>query len=303
MKTTERHVALILEQAQVTAVEIAHSPKGFTLTAAGSFASSLNFDDQDLFTQPGSAQREKAFAQELLSFFKKIGCGSRSFAFGLNSKMIVVQTIPTDASLTDSELDQHSLWELSEYALVKNPNAFSVSAMVLDSNAETQVNTTVIVAVRKMFVNFLASVCKQLNGNLNIVDVDHFGAENAFAFNYPEIAAKRTLLVGADENSFDASVVVNGETKNLVTMEWSTENDMAQLAGYVKDVDVQAVYFHGRIVSPAMVASLKQFVSIPVEIMNPFKNVALPKSLRNYGEIENRKQEYAAAVGLAMRAE
>ena len=121
MKTTERHIALILEQSQVTAAEIAHSPKGYTLTAAGSFASSLNFDDQDIFSQPGSAQRESAFAQELLSFFKKNGIGSRAFAFGLNSKMIVVQTIPTDGSLSDDELEQHSLWELSQYALVKNP--------------------------------------------------------------------------------------------------------------------------------------------------------------------------------------
>jgi Tfp pilus assembly PilM family ATPase len=52
-----------------------------------------------------------------------------------------------------------------------------------------------------------------------------------------------------------------------------------------------------------MIASLKQFVSIPVEIMNPFKRVALPHSLQNYSEIENRKQEYASAVGLAMRTE
>jgi Tfp pilus assembly PilM family ATPase len=303
MKTTERHVALILERSQVTAVELAQSAKGYTLTAAGSFASSLSFDDQDVFSQPGSAQRENAFAHELRSFFQKVGIGSRAFAFGLNSRMIVVQTIPTDGSLSSTELDQHSLWELSHYTLVKNPNAFSVSALVLESNPETQVNTTVIVAVRKIFVNFLANVCRQLNGNLNIVDVDHFGAENALVFNYPELATVRTLLVGADENSFDASVVSNGETKNIVTLEWSTENDMAQLADYGKQMTVDAVYFHGRIVSEAMVASLKQFVSIPVEIVNPFKKVALPRSLRNYGEIENRKQEYASAVGLAMRTE
>jgi Tfp pilus assembly PilM family ATPase len=303
MKTTERHIALILEQSQVTAVEIVQSAKGYTLTAAGSFASSLNFDDQDVFSQPGSAQRENAFAHELRTFFQKVGIGSRAFAFGLNSRMIVVQTVPTDGSLSSTELDQHSLWELSQYTLVKNPNAFSVSALVLESNPETQVNTTVIVAVRKIFVNFLANVCRQLNGNLNIVDVDHFGAENALAFNYPELNTSRTLLVGADENSFDASVVSNGETKNIVTMEWTTENDMAQLADYAKQMTVDAVYFHGRIVSAAMVASLKQFLTIPVEIVNPFKKVALPRSLRNYSEIENRKQEYAAAVGLAMRTE
>jgi len=303
MKTTERHIALILEQSQVTAVEIAQSPKGHTLTAAGSFNSSLNFDDQDIFSQPGALQRERAFAQELQTFFKNIGSGSRTFAFGLNSRMIVVQSIPTDASLSESELEQHALWELSQYALVKNMTAFNVSSMVLDSNEELQVNTTAVVAVRKIFLNFLANVCKQLSGNLNIVDVDHFGAENALLFNYPDLATKRLLLVGVDENSFDASIVAKGETKNFITLEWTTENDMAQMAEYVKGVNVEIVFFHGRIVSPAMVTSLQQLISIPVEIMDPFRKIALPKTLRDYREIESHKQEYASAVGLALRAE
>jgi Tfp pilus assembly PilM family ATPase len=303
MKSTERHIALILEQSQVTAVEIAQSPKGNTLTAAGSFFSSINFDDQDTFSQPGASQREREFAQELQTFFKNIGSGSRTFAFGLNSKMIVVQSIPTDASLSESELDQHALWELSQYALVKNTSAFNVSSLVLDSNDEMQVNTTAVVAVRKIFLNFLANVCKQLSGNLNIVDVDHFGAENALLYNYPELTSNRVLLAGVDENSFDASVIANGQTRSFITMEWTTENDMAQLAEYVKGLNVEMVFFHGRIVSPALVASLKQLVSIPVEIMDPFKRVSLPRTLKNYRDIENRRQEYASAVGLALRAE
>ena len=96
---------------------------------------------------------------------------------------------------------------------------------------------------------------------------------------------------------------LSGETKNFITLEWTTENDMAQLAEYVQGESVEIVFFHGRIVSPAMVASLKQLVSIPVEIMDPFKKITLPKTLRDYREIENRRQEYASAVGLALRAE
>ena len=174
---------------------------------------------------------------------------------------------------------------------------------MLDSNEETQVNTTAIVAVRKIFLNFLANVCRQLSGTLNIVDVDHFGAENALLFNYPELASQRVLLAGVDENSFDASVVADGQTKSFVSMEWTTENDMAQLAEYVKGVNVEMVMFHGRIVSPALVSSLQELVSVPVEIMDPFKKVSLPRTLRNYRDIENRRQEYTSAVGLALRAE
>ncbi|HTY10335.1 MAG TPA: hypothetical protein VMF88_04600 [Bacteroidota bacterium] len=303
MKSTERHIALILEQSQVTAVEIAQSPKGHTLTAAGSFNSSFNFDDQDAFSQPGASQRERGFAQELQTFFKTIGSGSRTLTFGLNSRMVVAESIPTDASLSESELDQHAQWELGQYALLKNTNAFNLGAMVLETNEETQVNTTVLVAVRKIFLNFLANVCRQLSGTLNIVDVDHFGAENALLFNYPEAAAKRVLLAGVDERSFDASVLAGGQTRNFVSMEWSTENDMAQLAEYVKEVGAESVYFHGRIVSPALVSSLKELVSIPVEIMDPFRKVSLPRTLKNYRDIESRKQEYASAVGLALRTE
>ena len=303
MKTIERHIALILEQSQVTAVEVSRSPKGHTLTAAGSFVSSLNFDDQDLFSQPGASQRERTFAAELQNFLKSIGSGSRMFTFGLNSKMIIVQSIPTDASLSESELNQHALWELSQYALVKNQNAFNVSSIVLDSSEETQVNSTIIVAVRKIFLNFLANVCRQLSGNLNIVDVDHFGAENALLFNYPEVASKRILLAGVDENSFDASTCAQGATKSFVTMEWTTENDMAQLAELVKDANVDGVFFHGRIVSQAMVESLKALVAVPVEILDPFRKVSLPRTLKNYADIDHRRQEYASALGLALRAE
>ena len=303
MKTTERHIALILERSQVTAVEITHSPKGFTLSAAGSFASEFNFDDQDLFSQPGASQRERTFAQELTMFFKNIGSGSRLFTFGLNSRMIVVQAIPTDATLTDAELEQHATWELSQYALVKNPNAFNVNAMVLETREDVQISTTIIIAVRKIFLNFLANVCRQLSGSLMIVDLDHFGAENALLFNYPELGSKRVLLAGVDENSFDASIVVNGQTKDFVTLEWTTENDMAQLSAFAKDAQAEAVYFHGRIVSEAMVASLKALAGIPVEVIDPFKKVVLPHTLRSYKEIESRKQEYASAIGLALRTE
>jgi Tfp pilus assembly PilM family ATPase len=52
-----------------------------------------------------------------------------------------------------------------------------------------------------------------------------------------------------------------------------------------------------------MVTGLKALSSIPVEIIDPFKKVALPHTLRNYRDIETRKQEYASAIGLALRAE
>ena len=104
MKNTERYIAFIIERSHITAVEVAHSPKGKTLTAAGSFDSIINFDNPEVYGEVGSAGREKTFVKEIQNFMKRIGAGAHYFSFGLNSKMAMLQTIPIDMSLTDEEL-------------------------------------------------------------------------------------------------------------------------------------------------------------------------------------------------------
>ena len=301
MKTTERYIAIIIEHQNLTAVEIAHSPKGYTLTAAGSFISHLDFDDQELFEQPGASQREKLFANELSIFLKKIGSGSKHFSFGLNSKMVMLQTVPMDSSFGENEIDQQAKWELNQYFLDSHPHSFSVSAVPLQGDMDALHTPTLVLAVRKSFVNFLTRVCGQSGATLNIVDVDHFAAENAFLVNYPEAVTRRCLLVGADEESFDVSVLVAGQTTDVSVVPRSSMSDISQLVAYIQAMKPEAIYFHGRIVTADLVAEVAAASGVPAEILNPFQKVVLPKSVGNYAEILRAPQSYAAAVGLALR--
>jgi Tfp pilus assembly PilM family ATPase len=303
MKTTERYIALVLEHSEVTAVEIAHSPKGFTLTAAGSFASSMNFDDQEIFMQPRSVQRERAFVQELAPFLRKIGSGSRFFSFGLNSRMVLLQMFPLDTTLSESDIEQHAQWELAQHYTNASPISFAISTQMLDTHSEAEVASTVMVSVRKAFVSFLTNVAVLLGGSLHIVDVDHFGAENALAFNYPEIREKRIIVAGLDENSFDASLMVQGQTKDIVTMELSGDGTIGPLVEYASNAKAETIFLHGRILTPELVSTLQEMVSVPVEVIDPFRKVSLPHSLANYDEISERRQAFASAVGLALRSE
>jgi Tfp pilus assembly PilM family ATPase len=303
MKTTERYIAIVIEHQSLTAVEIAHSPKGFTLTAAGSFISKLDFDDQALFEQPGAAQREKLFANELAIFLKKIGSGSKHFSFGLNSKMVMLQTVPIDSSFGENEIDQQAKWELNQYFLDSHPHSFSVSTIPLRGDMDALHTPTLVLAVRKSFVNFLTRVCAQSGATLNIIDVDHFAAENAFLVNYPEAVTKRCLLVGADEESFDVSILVAGQTIDVSVVARTSSSDITQLIAYVQAMKPEAVYFHGRIVTAELVQEVAAATGLPVEILNPFQNVVVPKSVGNYAEIQRAQQSYAAAVGLALRTE
>ncbi len=303
MKSAERYLALILERSNVTAVELMHSAKGYALTAAGAFTSSLNFDDQEAFTKSGAIQRERTFAQELSVFLRRITSGSKMFSFGLNSRMVMMQTFPLDTELAPNETEQHAQWELSQYFPDADPESYFITTQVLYSTEESHAANAVLVAVRKPFVNFLTNVCTHLHAMLHIVDVDHFGAENALLLNNPELHEKKVVFVGVDEDSFDASVLINGSPHDIRTMERNSDMDVAALMDFIGENTPDAIFFHGRMVNETILTSVEQKSGIPVETVDPFKRVMLPPSIRNFEEISKNKQRYAAAIGLALRTE
>ena len=87
MKGTERYLAFIIEHSHITAVEVAHGPNAKTLTAAGSFDSSIDFDSPDVHSEVGSGKREQTFVKEIQAFVKKIASGARFYS--LDRKSVV----------------------------------------------------------------------------------------------------------------------------------------------------------------------------------------------------------------------
>ncbi|MEW5799413.1 MAG: hypothetical protein AB1728_10460 [Bacteroidota bacterium] len=302
MKGTERYLAFIIERTHITAVEIAHSPKGKTLTAAGSFDSSINFDDPEIYSETGMAARERTFAREIEVFVKKIASGANHYSFGLNSKMAMVQTIPIDQSLTDDEFNVHLQWELQNFYPEANPEMYTILPYALVNDDGKPGDQALIISVQKSLTNFLDNVCKKLHKFSHIIDIDHFCAESCLTFSFPHIATKRTVTIGVDEETLDASLLIMGKTAHFKTIKWNG-SDYSIIDKYAREQNAEVIYLHGRIVTPLMVEQLKQFTPYPVELTDPFRKVALPATLTNVEEIKAKRQEYTAAVGLAVREE
>lgn len=302
MKGTERYLAFIIERSHITAVEIAHSPKGKTLTAAGSFDSSIDFDDPEVYSEVGAGTREKTFVKEIQSFIKKIGAGAHFFSFGLNSRMAMVQSIPIEQSLSDDEFNVHLQWELQNYFPEANPEQYIILPYALVNDDGVPGNRAMVIAVKKSFPNFLSGVCDKLHGSLHILDIDHFCAESCLTFSFPHLTAKRTVVIGMDEETLDASLLINGKNADIRTMQWNG-SDYSVIDQYARSQNAEIIYLHGRIVTSSIAERLKQFTPYPVEIADPFKKVALPPTINDIDTIKARRQEYTAAVGLAVREE
>ena len=78
---------------------------------------------------------------------------------------------------------------------------------------------------------------------------------------------------------------------------------MSVIDQYAREQKADVIYLHGRIVTPKLAERLVEICSIEVELADPFKKIALPSSIKNVEEIKMRRQEYTAAVGLAVREE
>ncbi|HAP35609.1 MAG TPA: hypothetical protein DCQ28_06565 [Bacteroidetes bacterium] len=302
MTGTERYLAFIIERSHITAVEIAHSPLGKTLTAAGSFDSEIDFDSPEVFKETGMIAREKKFAREIQSFTKRVAAGAHFFSFGLNSKMAMLQQIPVEASLSDEEFELHLQWELKNYFPDGNPEQYVIQPYALVGDDGLPGSNAMIISIKKSFVNFLNNVCQELHGSMHILDIDQFCAESALMFNHPELSGKRTVVIGVDEETLDASLLVNGKNSDIRTIKWSGK-DLSVIDQYARDQKADVIFLHGKIVTPKLAEQLIRISTIEVELVDPFKKISLPATIKNVDEIKSRRQEYTAAVGLAVRDE
>lgn len=301
MKGTERYLAFIIESRHITAVEIAHSPKGKTLTAAGSFDSEIDFDSPEVYSEVGSSAREKTFTREIQNFMKRVAAGAHFFSFGLNTRMAMLQQIPVEASLTDEEFNVHLNWELQNYYPDATPDNYVIQPYALVGDDGVAGSNAMIISVKKSFVNFLNNVCHELHGSMHILDIDQFCAEGALLYNYPHLMSKRTAVIGVDEETLDAGLLVNGKNSDIRTIRWS--RDLNVIEKYAREKGAEVIYCHGRLVTQRLVDQLKNISPIDVELADPFRKVALPPSIKGVDEIKMRRQEYTAAVGLAVREE
>ena len=108
-------------------------------------------------------------------------------------------------------------------------------------------------------------------------------------------------MIGVDEETLDAGLLVNGKNSDIRTMRWT--RDLEVIDRYAREKGAEVIYCHGRLVNQRLVDQLKNISPIDVELADPFRKVALPATIKGVDEIKMRRQEYTAAVGLAVREE
>ena len=109
-------------------------------------------------------------------------------------------------------------------------------------------------------------------------------------------------MIGMDDTALTASTSVHGTSVDVQIRPF-TGNDTRMVFDFVRASGAEQVFIHGSAASYQTCESLARSLNIPVALIDPFKIVVLPASLKGLADIKARRHEFTAAVGLAMRTE
>ena len=292
-----QHIAFCLENNSVSAVEIEINKTTQILTY-GDYKSQVNFDDLDSLPS-----KKNIIIPEFKNFLNSIKSVSPNISFALNSRSVFLSTIPVDANLKETELKSVIEWEFNKYFSNSNPNDYLISSHKLPSQIKSPFYNYLIVGIRNTLISLLEEVAKSLNKKLNIIELDHFGAEHLLNSVNNKIKSQRVVLIGADENSYDLSILSNGQSEQFANFTSDDDKSFDRITKLLLEQRVTQIFVYGRFTESIISSPLTKLISIPISYLNPFEFLEFSKSKKIGNDSKQFLSRFSASAGLALRIE
>ena len=294
---TESIIGLNIGTEVVQAVEVEHAGATKTLLAMDEFPATLG-----KITEPTEDEIHR-FAAALSKSLKTNEMKSRRVSVALDTSALFLNTIPIDAELSQSEINDHLNWELSQYFPETPPTEFITDVHVLTEHQADHWNQILSVSVRRAQTNSIRRALEILGQSLHIVDVDHFSAETALRVNYPDTNAKYLALVGVKQRRLDVSLIRQG------TMEFYTYYLVESNAEIVERIGILSretkgifsIVTYGPHLDKDLLVEIRRGSSMLVEALNPLRHLRISAKLKLAENLTGPSYRFAAAVGVALR--
>ncbi|MER3524628.1 MAG: hypothetical protein C4326_11350 [Ignavibacteria bacterium] len=243
------------------------------------------------------------FVEHLSNFLSEHQRSAHMMAVALDTSLLFVNALPVDDPSGDEAIREQIVWELNEYFPGSPDNTFISDYHVMLKPDSRSYDEVLAVSVRRDVVQKLRRAATRLNLRLGVLDGDQFGAETAFHFNHPEWVKKHIALVGVKHDRIDLSILRRGDIEAYAYAFIATDQDVVQQLSTLmqQHAHVDMLMLFGERVDPELLAEIRAGISLPVEILNPFKSVTVSPTLRLKSDPTIRAFRYAAAVGVALR--
>jgi len=260
------------------------------------------------------------YSKVIRELVKKSGCRSRDISVVLNMGMVHVKKIPMALGLDSDMISDHLKWEAEQF-LIDPPEEFILDSQRLPFQTTSGNPVYLIVLVRRYIIEHIKQLVQKAGLRLVDIDVDLFSNLRMLVKNYALDAEETAVLINIQQEAISIAIIRNREyylshTIDLYEGGAPGEMSASQIAEkIIKDLKRlafghrlgQSVDELGRFFliggSPVREISqeLSDRISSPVEVVNPFNKIRIPRSLNESKAFTEFPERFASSVGGALK--
>jgi hypothetical protein len=271
-----------------------------------------NFNFEEDLSQYKSNQKVLTnISGDIQNYLSKRNLNYKSVSAAIGTSQAFILTVPVDKSDGRNSINSKIYWELSNY-FPDNYNDFIVNTYRLSAFMPSgDTDEFLIIAVLKSTLEFVKRIFKLCNIELQLVDIDHFAAENIFRKNYPdEIEDKNLLLIGLKSARIDFGVISDKKYSFYTYSRYNTDIELnlslvrklnSLLGERLSKLNIHDVILYGDDIKPDTIDALKKIPGVKPVVMNPFENINSSALFLKDEALRKKSYLYAPSCGVAYR--
>jgi len=264
----------------------------------------------------------KRIADELNNLVAGNGFNTSKVSVTIDSDLVLIKKVPTDATLSGPDLGEHITWEIDQL-LVSPRDHFIVDFEQNDTDEmnDSQERQVVVVVIRKEIVDYLREVFAATKLQLCAIDVDVFSAQRVLAKSQDVNLQEKQALVDIRKKNIQISVIYNGfclctevnlPSEDGLDIVANRDEQLArvltkELRRIVLDNklgktidDLQGIYFYGQDVNKNMIDLISQAHNANLQALNPFGIIEIAEVTNNTAAMQN-PENFVTSVGAAIK--
>ncbi len=297
MLRSEIILGLALGDRRVQAVAMQHEGTQRTLLAIDEWNNTLPFRSD---TNGAGLSR---FVEHLSGYLDTHKIAPDKVSVTIDSGQTFIATLPLEEGISRLERNDQMRWELNQYFPETDAGEFITDVQPITDNKIERWVKSISVSLRKRHADVIGKVMSEMGLHLHIVDVDHFSADHALRFNYPDISKKYMGLIGVKENRLDISLLRNGVLESYFYQSVSSNTEIVDhISTLSRDsLGLYSLSTYGTFLDIDLLVQIRRASSLLVEALNPLRHVGVSNSLMLADHLSVPSYRFAAAVGIALR--
>jgi len=275
---------------------------------------------------PASLQSEEdsldSYIEVVGQLYNRLNTSCRKVGVVINSGMVIVKKVPVSLGLDDEMIAEQMEWEMDQM-IITPVDQYTVEFERLPDQMPSGNPTYLLVLVQNKILTMIQSIIQQAGLNLISMDVDIFANIRNLLTNYKVEKDEILLLIDSHESYIDLLFIRQQDyflSHRMLFQGIKSDSGILSGAEIVKHLmkeirrlvfghrlgrnveDINRIFLLGGKLAQKISETLPSEISVPVEIVNPFRKINVSPSVTESKECIQFPHRFMPSIGLLLKS-